>query len=166
VTPDDRDEAGQCGYTLIEIVVTVWILGVVMVVMASGLVTVVRSSDLARRQTLAEVELRHYTEAVRAAAYYPCATAADYQARVVYAAPAASGVSASITAVHFWMKSSDSAPLPNLFTTSNDVAQMPSCAASGVDDGVQRLDLSVAVTGPPDVTLTTTIIKRNNGLEP
>ena len=166
MTAGDRADADQYGYTLIEIAVTVWILGIVMVVMASALVTVVRSSDLARRQTLAEVELRHYAEAVRAVAYDQCATLADYQGQVVYVPPAASGVTASIAAVHFWMKSSDTAPLPSLFTTSNDVAQMPSCAASGTDDGVQRIDLTVVVTGPPNVTLTTTIIKRNNGLEP
>src|SRR5438132_1514896 len=60
--------------TLIEIAVTLWIIAAVVVSMSSALFTVVKTSDIANRQAIADVELRHYAEAMREAPYIACAS--------------------------------------------------------------------------------------------
>src|SRR3974390_2072341 len=62
------------GYSLVEILVTVWIMGGVMVALFGALFSTITASDLQNRTTLVETELRHYSEAVNAAVYHPCAS--------------------------------------------------------------------------------------------
>lgn len=64
---------GERGFSLIEILIAVWILGAVMTTMCSALLLALQSSSQESRRTALEVELRHYAEAVKAAPYAPCA---------------------------------------------------------------------------------------------
>jgi prepilin-type N-terminal cleavage/methylation domain-containing protein len=67
-----RPVGDERGYTLVEMLVTVWILGAVMTALCAALFTMSKSSDYNRRLTLAETELRAYAEALQAAPYVPC----------------------------------------------------------------------------------------------
>jgi len=58
--------------TLVEVVITVWIMGAVMVALCGALFTMVSTAGQQGRRTLAETELRHYADAILAAPYQDC----------------------------------------------------------------------------------------------
>jgi prepilin-type N-terminal cleavage/methylation domain-containing protein len=68
-----RPASSERGFTLIEMLIAVWIIGAILVAMVGGLFTMIRASDLSRRQALVESEVRRYAEAIRAAPYHACA---------------------------------------------------------------------------------------------
>lgn len=76
-----RDEAGS---TLVELLVTLVILGIAFVTLLGGMFTAVNSSDRQRKQTVADSALRSFAEAVKAAPYD--ATCQGYETK--YTAPA------------------------------------------------------------------------------
>jgi hypothetical protein len=51
--------ADESGVTLVEILVSVWIVGAVVTAMSAALFTMVRTSDTNNRQALVELKLRH-----------------------------------------------------------------------------------------------------------
>jgi type II secretory pathway pseudopilin PulG len=61
-----RDEAGV---TLVEVLVTVIVLGVALLIFVGGIGTSVFASDQHRKEATTETVLRTYAEAVKAAAY-------------------------------------------------------------------------------------------------
>jgi type II secretory pathway pseudopilin PulG len=69
MTTDRRSEAGV---TLIEVVVTVMIMGVAFVAILAGMGTTFTLSGLHREQARTESEIRRYAEAVKAAPYAAC----------------------------------------------------------------------------------------------
>jgi prepilin-type N-terminal cleavage/methylation domain-containing protein len=67
----DRDD----GFTMVEVLVTIVILGILFAAVLGGLATLVTSSALHRRQADVGAVVRSAAEAVNAAPYEPCATA-------------------------------------------------------------------------------------------
>ena len=110
-----RPLSDERGFTLIEMVVTVWILGAVIVALSGALFTSIRFSGLEQQKATAEVELRKAVEAVRAAPYVPCenvSTAPNYNAyQSAYASPTGSGIGWIIGMpagwANYWDKPSD-----------------------------------------------------------
>lgn len=64
-----RPRPSEAGATLIEILVTVMILGVAFVAFLGGMGTSIMSSDLHRRQAEGETLIRRYAEFVKAQPY-------------------------------------------------------------------------------------------------
>ena len=62
-----RRARSQAGVSLIEVLITVVLMGTAMVAFCSGMFVMVKASDITQRQALAETELRRLAESVRAA---------------------------------------------------------------------------------------------------
>ena len=117
--PNDRGE------TLIELLVTVVIMGVAVVALVGGIATSIRMSDIHRKEATAGTAVRDYAEAIENAvaggAYVSCAAKTSYVTG--YTPP--SGYTASITGVAYW----------------SGTAWQPTC---GTDTGLQQLTVRVA----------------------
>ena len=124
-----RSERGE---TLVEMIVSVAILGMAGVAILAGLLVSVRSSDVGRNQATGGAYVRSFAEAIQnyvdSNGYKACSTAAStYQSVPVPDLPP--GYTPSVTAVQSWNGSAWGA-----------------CAATGI----QRLDLTVRTTGDSD----------------
>ena len=109
------------GFTLVELLLAVAILGISAVAVVGGMMTSIQVSDLGRRQAEGQGEVRAYAEAVAGAAYADCASSYTTS----YSPPA--GYTATMT-VAYWDGTS-------AFTSS-----------CGTDTGLQRVTLTVTAT--------------------
>ena len=89
--------AGEAGLTLVELLVTIAIMGIAFAVLVGGMGTAVLGSDLHRKQADAENILRSFAETVKSAEYVDCAQPSDYQR--LFSAP--TGYTAAVTGVEF-----------------------------------------------------------------
>lgn len=92
-----RRLSGEAGLTLVELLVTVAIMGIAFGVLVGGMGTAVLGSDLHRKQADVENILRSFAETVKSTTYRPCASTADYQGTF----SARAGYTAKVTAVEF-----------------------------------------------------------------
>jgi type II secretory pathway pseudopilin PulG len=127
---DDRGESVK-GETLLELVISIAILGVAVVAIASGITVSITVSGIHRNQATAGTYVRAYAEAIQnkvatAGGYVKCATTATYQAPAGFTLP--SGYPPSVTEIKY------GTPSGGWITT---------CTAS-TDTGTQRLSLRVA----------------------
>jgi prepilin-type N-terminal cleavage/methylation domain-containing protein len=113
----------DAGFSLVETLIAVAILGIGVVTVVSGMMTSIKISDLDRRQAEGQTALRAYAEAVTGDTYTGCA--ASYPA-AAFSAPA--GWTAAMT-VAYWSAGTST------FT--------PTC---GTDSGLQRVTLTVTAT--------------------
>jgi prepilin-type N-terminal cleavage/methylation domain-containing protein len=171
-----RAAADERGFTLIETLITVWILGAVITAMMLALITVVRVSDQNSRTTLAEQELRRYAEVIRSLDYIPCESDPDvvgsYQANADqayvdagYTRPA--GAQYSVPEVTYWNKvlSGSSVPDEADFVALGSMPAATCDATSPHDYGAQRVRVSVTVgVAPATTTVETTITKRDTAV--
>jgi type II secretory pathway pseudopilin PulG len=121
---DLRDERGE---TLIEVLVSIVILGLAVTAIVAGLMLSVRTSDAHRKQTTSTAYLRDYAEAIELAVRtggYQSTCAPTYAAGT--AAPSAAYNAPQIVAVSFW----------------NGTTFPASCNA-GTDQGIQQLKLQL-----------------------
>jgi prepilin-type N-terminal cleavage/methylation domain-containing protein len=116
----------QAGVTLIELMVTIAILGVAFGSILTGLSGMYRSDDQDRKLSITETWVRRYAEDIQAAAYVPCAPASTYKSGLA-TPPAGYTVTVAVT---YW---NGNAPTPT-FSSS---------CPSGTDKGVQRVVLTV-----------------------
>lgn len=144
--PRWRDDRGE---TLIELIVSVAILGVAGVAILTGLMVSVRSSVQHRNEATGGAYVRSFAEAIQnhvdSSGYTTCgAAAAAYAGVTVPGLPASYG--RTVTAVQSW----------------NGTAWGP-CTT----DGIQRLDLKVTTTGDAthraEETLTVVLRRPCNG---
>jgi Tfp pilus assembly protein PilV len=123
-----RRPPGDRGETLVEVTVSVILLGITVVALLGGLVTAVMMSDVHRKQARAQAYVRDFAEtlqqSVSSGGYKPCGQLTDYQP--VYST-GDSGFTATVVSVEVW-------------NVNTFVPSTPSCP----DTGVQRLTLRVA----------------------
>jgi hypothetical protein len=123
--------ARESGESLIELLVTVTILGVSVIAVAGAIVIGILMSDIHRKQATAGTTVRDYAEAVQdavvAGGYVGCATPTAYASPAGFSAP--TGYSATVVAgsVKYW----------------NGTAWQATC---GTDTGLQQLTLQVKST--------------------
>jgi len=113
----------DAGFSLVETLIGVAILGVGVVTVIGGMMTSITVSDLDRRQADGQTALRAYAEAVAGDTYTGCAS--SYPA-AAFSAP--SGWTAAMT-VAYWS------------TATSSFA-----AACGTDSGLQRVTLTLTAT--------------------
>ncbi len=115
------------GLSLIELLVTVAILGIAFVSILGGMSTSIIASDIHRKQAIGQTVLRSYADALKRAAYEDCATSSSYATVVI--TPPAGFDTPVITDVDHWTPD------------SNPVAFQDACPST--DAGIQRITLSV-----------------------
>jgi type II secretory pathway pseudopilin PulG len=168
----DENARDEEGFTLVEILITVWIMGGVMVALIGALFTMSRASDMARRNTVAETELRHLAEAVRSAPYEDCINATTrIHYTTGYSNPNPATILAGINGQTLWNPPSSATADPQQFVA--DVAALHSAhpiycdgSPTQTDAGAQKLNLWVWVFEPGgNKLIATTIVKRDNRVE-
>jgi prepilin-type N-terminal cleavage/methylation domain-containing protein len=113
------------GFTLVEMLLAVSILGVGVLTVVSGMMTSIRTSDLQRHSAEAQTAIRAYAEAVAGATYQDCAT--SYAGG--FGAPSGFSLSQTVT---YWVPSGSSGSFAG--------------ACPSPDQGLQRITLTVAAT--------------------
>jgi hypothetical protein len=115
-----RDDVGE---TLLELVVTIAILGVCVVGIGAGIALSVKISAIHRDQATADAFLHNYAESLQTS-YTPCAAPTTYTSGL----PAPSGFTTPSAAVSFW--------------NGTGFASLPSCTPAS-DPGLQQVTLSL-----------------------
>jgi type II secretory pathway pseudopilin PulG len=181
------ERAREQGFTLVETLITVWIMDAIMVALIGALFTMTRASDIARKRTLGEAALRDFEEAVQEYPYQPCAFQTGHGD---YSAAYPRNLDATLTSVSlagnatiittfgsptFWDPTLGSDPTqPSSFVNAStlNVDNPQDCtpsAASG-DAGAQKIQLNVQVmdpgTGNIILLLSQVVDKRDEGLHP
>jgi Tfp pilus assembly protein PilE len=100
--PADGADRGE---TLVELLITIVIMGVTVVAVVGGLMTSIQMSDIHRKQATAGAAVRDYAETVDrytgSTGYVACAPASAYSPSTVgFTAPA--GYTASVASVRYW----------------------------------------------------------------
>lgn len=128
------------GDTLVEILVSVAILGIAVVAILGAIAMTATASGLHRDTASVQNLLHNWAESVSDGPYTACASAATVQSAVP--SPALpTGFSAQVTAVRYWDGS----------------AFAGSC---GTDQGLQRITLSIAGPGSPGAAGTLDVVRR------
>ncbi len=142
-----RNQRNQRGETLLEVLVTVALAGIVVVTVMGSISTGLRVSQAHRRLASAELLAGNYSEAMSAAPYVTCAQTLAYESPVGLDVPA--GFSIDVTSVQLW----DDGSNPPTFS---DVPL--DCVT---DSGMQKVTFTVERAG--EDVLTRTIVKRFDG---
>lgn len=145
--PTPAASRSEAGVTLIELLITVVILGIAFAVIVGGMMTSIIGSDVHRKGATAGTVLQSYAEAIKAAPYAPapssnCAAemTSAYQTPAGFSTP--TGFTPSIGTFGYWSATTAT------FGTA--------CPAS--DGGLQRIQLTV--TAPNGTTKSVSIVKR------
>lgn len=129
-----RASRGDAGETLIEILVTLMVIGVGVTAILGGFLVAVSSSTLSRSQAHVQAALRSWAESLTATTdgignpyhYVDCAGTGDFPAPTSMPA----GYTAQVTSVAYWNGSDWSSACP-----------------LGADQGVQRVRITIAAPG-------------------
>jgi hypothetical protein len=150
-----RDRRGEAGESLVEVVVSTAILGIVGVGIIGAIATVLISTDVDRRVSAGETVLRSYVAAIQDAPYADCAAPGDYGTD--FAAP--ERFTASVTAITYWQAPDATTPI-TLPPSTVALAFGPGCV---VDPGLQRIEVKVESSGARTSTERVTFFKRRVG---
>jgi type II secretory pathway pseudopilin PulG len=135
--------------TLIEVLVTVAILGVSMVAITGGISTSIITSDIHHKQAVAGTVLVNFAEAVELAPYVTCPSArTTYVTATLIGATPPSGYTLAIVST-----------TANPFEYSNTSGTFASSCPVGGDGGLQRMWLQVSSNDGRDVE-TVQLVKR------
>jgi type II secretory pathway pseudopilin PulG len=123
----DRDDAGE---SLLELVVTIAIVGVCVVAIGAGMALSIKMSSIHRAQSTADAFLHNYAETLQGQ-YTACTAGSVPNYAAGLAPPSTDGLNAPTATVTYW----------NATTLSWGTGT--SCPGTG-DPGLQRVALSVA----------------------
>ena len=124
-----RRARGEGGETLIELLATIVIMGTAVIAVVAGIAVAITSSDANAKQVTALTVVRNYAEAIQAAPYVPCGTAASYAPGAVAFTPPPNFTATVAGSVTYYDGTSAS---PAVFSGS--------CAAP--DKGAQRMTVA------------------------
>lgn len=157
-----RSQGSQSGFTLIEILVCVVLMGTVILALASGMLTLIKTTSATSERQRIQLALGSLTESLKTSPYIPCGSVAGYQASYgtattpgtwpeAWRPPSGSQIQFDVVEVEHWDETPTPTPTPPSagFTTSAD------CPTT--DQGAQRL--TVEVTLPSGRTGTAQVVK-------
>ncbi len=133
-----RSHGSQQGASLVEVLISIVLVGVVILGLAAGMLTLIGTSTSTSERQQIQLALGSFTESLKAGTYEPCTsdparpTPASYQA--AYEAwpskwvPSQAGMTRGITLVEYW--------------NSEQAKFADSCPDAG-DQGTQRLTVQV-----------------------
>ena len=128
---------GQSGYTLIEVLIAVFLVGTVVAALAAGMLTMMSATRSTTEQQRLEAAVLSYTELLRSQAYVDCAGTGTYPTF-----DDGNGITGRVDAVRYWAVASGGAWGAEPFATN--------CAT---DLGRQLVDVVVQLgAGGPDTT--------------
>jgi type II secretory pathway pseudopilin PulG len=143
-----RRVAGEEGETLLELLISITILGIAVVAIASGITVSIVVSDIHRKEANAGAYVKSYGEAIQntvaTTGYVECATTSTYASPAGFSLPSNINYAASISAVQY-------------ATTAGG------WSGSCTNAGAERLTLKVASTDGR-ATESLIIVVRNCGL--
>ncbi len=143
-----RRFAGSQGETLLELLITVTIMGGAIVAVLGGIAVAVNSSDQQKKDVGVEVVLRDYAEAIKAAPYNGCAAPSS----INYSAP--TGFQTLAAPV-----------VTGCYDTTNDTW----CTGSCTDHGLVRLRITVTTSdanGPHQRSKSLELVKAKDYVRP
>ncbi|MHB1140120.1 MAG: type IV pilus modification PilV family protein [Microthrixaceae bacterium] len=133
------EHRGADGFSLIEILICVVLVGTVLLALAGGMLTLVRTSAATSERQQIQLSLGSYTESLKASPYLPCGGPVQpstttyqpvYDAWPEHWSPVKPGMTAQIVEVEFW---DDVAGTEGGF--------VPACP--GMDQGTQRITVEI-----------------------
>ena len=153
---------GSGGFSLLEVLVSVVILGIVGTAIIGGVYTLVRTDGQQQSRSEASVVARNYADALDAGPYRDCAVPADYSAQSL-GLTLPSTATVTVTAVTYW---NGTAPPSGANPTAAQWATAFGTTCS-TDQGLQRITYQVRSTaGATESTTTRSALKRFNGSLP
>jgi type II secretory pathway pseudopilin PulG len=158
VRRDRQPTVGARGETLVELLASIAIMGIVGVVLISALGTAVTSSVIDRSSARGEALLRGWAALVQRDPYRPCtpgSAANPYGPGELALPDLPTGFTATVTEVRFWDGRSGWSGAPGGAT-----ALFAATCPSGGDAGAQRLALRITEAGPRGVSVTDQVVKR------
>lgn len=139
----------QRGDSLIEVLIVVFVLGLLLPAAAIGLLTTMKLSSATQVSQRLNAGASSYVETLKETAYVDCATATSYAAATdLWTPPASNPMTVEITGVEHWSQTEGD------FVATTDGADP--CPTA--DEGAQRI--TVRLTGH-DGKATTQVVKRN-----
>jgi prepilin-type N-terminal cleavage/methylation domain-containing protein len=144
-----RATRSEAGVTLIELMVTISIIGIAFTALLAALMGVFTFGDQHRKAAVGETLVRRYADNVNNATYVNCATASSYSAALAPAPPTDYAV--AITAIEYW----------NGDATATFGTSQSGCV-SATDKGIQRITVRVTGTvSTGSIPSEVVILKRN-----
>lgn len=141
MTSPDRSEAGT---TLIELLVTIAIMGIAFVGVVGGIGTAIIGTDVQRKESTSGVLLTSAAEKLVAVPYEPCATTETFADLLLPNPTPAFPV--TVTRVSLWDGK------PDASSRFVDVTTFPSACAPSDDKGLQLIELTVTPASGPRTT--------------
>lgn len=141
---------GEAGETLVEILVSTTLMGIIAIGIIGSIATVLISTDIDRKVSQAETVLRSYVAAIQDATYVDCGGTSAYSSVSVPKMPAR--FTATVEQVQYWKGDG-----PTVVPASNQAVTFD--GACGTDQGLQSIDLRVESADKRAIE-TVTIYKR------
>jgi len=158
VLPSGR---GEEGFSLVEVLITIVIVGVTFAALLGGLITTITVSSVHRKQATADSVVRSAAEWIKDGVqtpYAPCGGVGPYN-NSLSNLPRPSGYSAVVQTVEYWDGASAVAGTPYALNSGIGGHLGTGCPGTG-DKGLQRITIVVTSSNPP-ISETVQIIKRS-----
>jgi prepilin-type N-terminal cleavage/methylation domain-containing protein len=148
-----RGVHAEKGFSLVEVLVTIVIVGITFSALLGGLITTITVSSLHRKQATADSVARSVAEWIKDSVANPYANCGGVGAYSLSGLQKPSGYAAAITSVEYWDGAMPVAGTP--YSLDSHIGS--SC--SGGDKGVQRITIAVT-SADGQVQETVQVLKR------
>jgi len=143
------------GFSLVEVLITIVIVGVTFAALLGGLITTIAVSSLHRKQATADSVTRSAAEWIKDGVQTPYANCAGVGTYSLSGLPKPAGYSVAIQSVEYWDGVGAVAGTPYSLNSGAGGHLGSSCP----DKGLQRITIVVTSTDP-QITETVQVIKR------
>jgi prepilin-type N-terminal cleavage/methylation domain-containing protein len=153
-----RVDSAEGGFSLVEVLITIVIVGVTFAALLGGLITTITVSSLHRKQATADSVARSAAEWIKDGVqtpYHNCAGVGWYS---LSGLPRPAGYSVAIQSVEYWDGVGAVAGIPYALNSGVGGHLGPTCPGGG-DKGLQRITIVVTSSDPP-ISETVQVIKR------
>ena len=152
----------QTGETLVEILVSSTLLGIIGIGIIGAIASVLISTDVDRKASQSEVIINSFAAAVQRAPFQPCGSAKDYEK----AFTATGSFVATVNNVTYW-DGTKPIVVPTVPQTSPPPQALNFGASCGTDHGLQQIKLEVTRSGSSRLgRAELTIVKRDPNAVP